>query len=94
MSSTIYALTPTRGINRPSYSTVATWVKGSWDDVDKDLIRRSFKCCEVLTNTDNDEENKYTEENNYKNKWKIEKDKGKNKENNGSNNSSEGEDKN
>ena len=32
-------------IKRPSYSTVATWVKESWDEVDKYLIQRSFKSC-------------------------------------------------
>ncbi|GBC49157.1 pogo transposable element with KRAB domain [Rhizophagus irregularis DAOM 181602=DAOM 197198] len=57
MSFTIHALTPARRIKRPSYSTVATWVKELWDDVDKDLIRRSFKCCGVLTNTDGSEDN-------------------------------------
>jgi hypothetical protein len=95
MSSTIHALTPAGRIKRPSYSTVATWVKESWDDVDEDLIRRSFKCCGVSTNTDgsedndlfdydkllgmpedddevdinnsDDEENEYTEENDYEN---------------------------
>ncbi|CAB4424518.1 unnamed protein product [Rhizophagus irregularis] len=91
ISSTIHALTPAGRIKRPFYSTVATWVKESWDDVDEDLIRRSFKCCGVSTNTDDDEENEYTEENDYENEWEIETDKGKSKENNGGNDSS-GED--
>ena len=38
MISNIHAFTPTGKIKRPSYSTVATWVKESWDEVDKDLI--------------------------------------------------------
>jgi hypothetical protein len=110
MSSTVHAFTPAGRIKRPSYSTVATWVKESWDDVDEDLIRRSFKCCGVSTNTDSsednnlfdydkllgmpedddevdinnsDEENEFTEENDYENEWEIKTDKRKSKENNG-----------
>ncbi|CAG8485719.1 25428_t:CDS:2, partial [Dentiscutata erythropus] len=30
-------------IKRPSYSTVATWVRDSWDRVDVDLIKRSLE---------------------------------------------------
>ncbi|CAI2194656.1 9361_t:CDS:1, partial [Funneliformis geosporum] len=52
MSSTIHALTPAGRIKKPSYSTIATWVKESWDKVDEDLIRRLFKCCRISTNTD------------------------------------------
>jgi hypothetical protein len=116
MSSTVHALTPAGRIKRPSYSTVATWVKESWDDVDEDLIRRSFKCCGVSTNTDgsednnlfdydkllgmpedddevdinnSDEENEFTEENDYENEWEIETDKRKGKENNGEDSSKE-----
>ena len=57
MSSTIHALTPARRIKKPFYSTVATWVKESWDEVDEDLIRRSFKCCGISTNTDGSDDN-------------------------------------
>src|SRR3984957_10383843 len=56
MISNIYGFTPTRKIKRPSYSTVATWIKESWDEVDEDLIRRSFKSCGISTNTDGSED--------------------------------------
>jgi hypothetical protein len=57
MSSTIHTLTPAGRIKKPSYSTVATWVKESWDEVDEDLIQRSFKCCGISTKTDSSEDN-------------------------------------
>jgi hypothetical protein len=55
MISNIHAFTPTGKIKRPSYSTVATWVKESWDEVDEDLIQRSFKSCGISTNIDSSE---------------------------------------
>src|SRR5436190_15747661 len=106
MSSTIHTLTPAGRIKKPSYSTVATWVKESWDEVDEDLIQRSFKCCGISTKTDSSEDNyifdydelldpadnnddevvenldnlddneKYPEENDYKNDWCKENDDG------------------
>ena len=56
MSSNIHAFTPTGKIKRPSYLTVATWVKESWDEVSDDLIQRSFKCCGISTNIDGSED--------------------------------------
>lgn len=52
-----HAFTATGKIKRPSYSTVATWVKESWDDVSVDLIKKSFKCCGVSTKLDGSEDN-------------------------------------
>ncbi|CAG8598291.1 15580_t:CDS:2, partial [Dentiscutata erythropus] len=57
MSSTIHTFTPLGHIKRPSYSTVATWVRDSWNRVDVDLIKRSFKCCGILIQTDSSEDN-------------------------------------
>uniref|UniRef100_U9UYM1 HTH CENPB-type domain-containing protein n=1 Tax=Rhizophagus irregularis (strain DAOM 181602 / DAOM 197198 / MUCL 43194) TaxID=747089 RepID=U9UYM1_RHIID len=88
MSSTIHTLTPAGRIKKPSYSTVATWVKESWDDVDKDLIRRSFKCCGVSTNTDGSKDNDLFD---YDKLLGMPEDDDESKENNGGNNSS-GED--
>ena len=34
-------------IKRLSYSLVATWVKESWDAVDVNIVKRSFKCCGI-----------------------------------------------
>jgi hypothetical protein len=56
MISNIHAFTLTGKIKRPSYSTVATWVKESWDEVDENLIQRSFKSCGISTNTDGSED--------------------------------------
>ena len=56
MLSTTYNFTPAGRIKRPSYSTVATWVKESWDEVDNILIQRSFKCCGISTKTDGSED--------------------------------------
>ncbi|CAG8608689.1 700_t:CDS:2 [Diversispora eburnea] len=52
MSSSIKILTPAGRIKKPSYSTVATWIKESWDEVDINLIQKSFKCCGISTKTD------------------------------------------
>jgi DNA mismatch repair ATPase MutL len=56
MISNIHTFTPSKKIKRPSYSTVATWVKESWDEVDEDLVRKSFKSCGISTNTDGSED--------------------------------------
>ncbi|CAG8560025.1 1596_t:CDS:1, partial [Funneliformis caledonium] len=45
MSSEVYELTPSGRIKKPSYANVANWIKRSWDDIDINLIQKSFKCC-------------------------------------------------
>jgi hypothetical protein len=52
MMEEIKELTPTGKLKRPSYETVANWVKDSWNAVDVNLIRRSFKYCDVSNNRD------------------------------------------
>src|ERR1044072_1406569 len=47
MNEEIKEYTSTGKIKRPSYSLVATWVKKSWDAVDINIIRHSFKCCGI-----------------------------------------------
>jgi hypothetical protein len=96
MISNNHAFTATGKIKRPSYSTVATWVKDSWDGVSIDLIKKSFKCCGVSTKLDGSEDHllfdfdkildpdeeiedpnnqesneEYPEESDYKNDWNI-----------------------
>ena len=44
-------------IKRPLYSTVATWVKQSWEDIDVELIKTSFKCCGISLAGDDQESN-------------------------------------
>lgn len=56
MISNNHAFTATGKIKCPSYSTVATWVKDSWDEVSVDLIKKSFKCCGVSTKLDGSED--------------------------------------
>jgi hypothetical protein len=56
MISNYHAFTPTGKIKCPSYSTVASWVKDSWEEVDVDLIKNSFKCCGVSTKLDGSED--------------------------------------
>src|SRR6266542_1086265 len=56
MLSITHNFTSAEKIKRPSYSTVATWIKESWDEVDNNLIQRSFKCYGILTKTDSSED--------------------------------------
>ena len=56
MMEEIKELTSTGKLKRPSYETVANWVKDSWNAVDVNLIRRSFKCCGVSNNRDGSED--------------------------------------
>ena len=56
MLSNVHTFTPAGKIKKPSYSTVATWIKESWDEVSDDLIRKSFKCCGVSTKIDGSED--------------------------------------
>jgi hypothetical protein len=56
MLSNNHAFTSTGKIKRPSYSTVATWFKDSWDKVSDDLICRSFKYCRISTNPNGSED--------------------------------------
>jgi hypothetical protein len=49
-------LTPTGKFKRPSYETVANWVKDSWNAVDTNLIQKSFKCCGISNKRDGTED--------------------------------------
>jgi len=48
MTSEMHELTRTGKIRKPSYSTLAKWVKQAWDDVDVNLIIKLFRCCGIL----------------------------------------------
>jgi hypothetical protein len=56
MISNDHAFTATNKIKRPSYSTVVTWVKDSWEEVSVNLIKNSFKCCGISTELDGSED--------------------------------------
>src|SRR5947207_12561733 len=44
MNEAIKEYTPSGRIKKPSYSLVANWIKDSWDAIDLNMIKRSFKC--------------------------------------------------
>ena len=56
MNEAIKELTPSGKIKKPSYSLVANWVKDSWDAIDPNMIKRSFKCCGISNNTNGSED--------------------------------------
>jgi len=57
MNEEIKDYTSSGKIKRPSYSLVANWVKKSWDAVDSNMIKRSFKCCGVSNAINGEEDN-------------------------------------
>lgn len=56
MNEAIKEYTPSGRIKKPSYSLVANWVKDSWDAIDPNMIRRSFKCCGVSNDINGSED--------------------------------------
>jgi hypothetical protein len=56
MSESVRELTPAGKIKRPSYETAVDWVNQSWNAVDVNLIRRSFKCCGISNKRDGTED--------------------------------------
>src|SRR6266513_936586 len=57
MCDAIKDYTPSGKIKRPSYSLVANWVKESWDSMDINMIRNSFKCCGISNDMNGSEDN-------------------------------------
>ncbi|GES73260.1 pogo transposable element with KRAB domain [Rhizophagus clarus] len=57
MKDAIKDYTPSGKIKRPTYSLVANWIKESWDSMDTNMIKRSFKCCGVSNSLDGSEDN-------------------------------------
>ncbi|GBB95339.1 hypothetical protein RclHR1_25100001 [Rhizophagus clarus] len=47
MAEAVKELTPAGNLKKSSYETIANWVRDSWNAVDVDLIRKSFKCCGI-----------------------------------------------
>ena len=47
MNEAIKEYIPSERIKKPSYSLIANWVKDSWDAIDPNMIKRSFKCCGI-----------------------------------------------
>lgn len=57
ISHEIKELTPAGRIKRPPYDVIAEWVQRSWDAIDPQLIKCSFKCCGISVSSDGSEEN-------------------------------------
>ena len=47
MNEAIKEYTLSERIKKPSYSLIANQVKDSWDTIDPNMIKRSFKCCGI-----------------------------------------------
>jgi hypothetical protein len=58
MAESVKELTPAGRIRKPSYETVADWVDRSWNAVDTNLIKRSFKCCGISNKRDGTEDDR------------------------------------
>ncbi len=56
MCDAIKDYTPSGKIKRLSYS-LANWVKESWDSMDINMIRNSFKCCGISNDMNRSEDN-------------------------------------
>lgn len=56
MAEAVKELTPAGNFKKPSYETVVNWVRDSWNAVDVDLIRKSFKCCGIFNKRDGTED--------------------------------------
>ena len=50
-------LIPIGKLKRPSYKTVANWIKDSWNAIGINLIKRLFKCCGISNNRNGSEDN-------------------------------------
>src|SRR3954470_6471967 len=57
MNEAVKDLTPSGKIKRPSYSLIENWIKESWDSINPNMIRRSFKCCGISNSLDGTEDN-------------------------------------
>ena len=56
MAEAVKELTPAGNLKKPSYETVAKWVRDSWNAVDVNLIQKSFKCCGISNKRDGTED--------------------------------------
>ncbi|CAG8602270.1 6251_t:CDS:2, partial [Diversispora eburnea] len=56
MAEEIKKLIPTGQIQRPAYNLEAEWVLTSWNQIDKILIQRAFKCCGISNARDGSED--------------------------------------
>ncbi len=68
MNSKVCELTLSEKIKKPLYANVTSWVKRSQNDIDINLIKKSFKCCDISVARDDSEDNLVFDYNGLKNK--------------------------
>src|SRR5438128_8258534 len=56
MAEVVKDLTPSGNIKKPSYETIVRWIKVSWDAIDINMIKKSFKCCGISNKRDGSED--------------------------------------
>ena len=56
MSEEVHEFTPTGRIKRPAYNKVAQQIKVTWDGVDIEKIKKSFKYCSISIAKDGTED--------------------------------------
>ena len=47
MSEEVHEFTLAGRIKRPAYNKVAQWVKVTWNNIDVEKVKKSFKCCGI-----------------------------------------------
>jgi len=53
----VYEFISTRRIKRPAYNKIAQWVKVTWNNINIEKIKKSFKCYRISVAKDNTENN-------------------------------------
>ena len=56
MAEAVKDLTPSGNIKKPLYETIVRWIKVSWDAIDINMIKKSFKCCGISNKRDGSED--------------------------------------
>ena len=68
MNFKICKLTLSGKIKKSLYINITSWVKKLWDNIDINLIKKSFKCCDISVARDDSEDNLVFDYNGLKNK--------------------------
>ncbi len=68
MNSKVHELILSEKIKKPLYINVTNWVKRSWDNININLIKKSFKCYSISVIKDSSKDNLVFDYNGLKNK--------------------------
>ena len=68
MNSKVRKLIPFGKIKKPLYANVASQIKRLWDDIDINLIKKLFKCCDISVVRNGSEDNLVFDYDSLKNK--------------------------